>query len=306
MTLPPPGTPAAEYPITPALVHDLLCEQHPDLADLPLEEADSGWDNAMLRLGSDLAVRLPRRQLAVALIEHEQAWLPLLAASLPLPIPAPLRIGHPNAAYPWPWSVVPWLEGLPADQQPIHPDQAALFGQFLAALHTPAPANAPANPFRGVPLIERQSAMQQRIERLHELTDLLTPSLLAVWDRALQLPIDCAPTWLHGDLHPRNLLVQHGRISGVIDWGDLTAGDPATDLAGIWTLIAERQDRQVALAAYHALRPLTSTTLQRALAWAALFGVMHLDAGVIDSPRHTAIGRATLKRVLADLANAEP
>jgi aminoglycoside phosphotransferase (APT) family kinase protein len=37
--------------------------------------------------------------------------------------------------------------------------------------------------------------------------------------------------WLDGDLHPGNMLVIGGRLSGVIDFGDLTSGDPATDLA---------------------------------------------------------------------------
>lgn len=38
------------------------------------------------------------------------------------------------------------------------------------------------------------------------------------------------PTTLHGDLYARHLLVDRGRLIGVIDWGDLMAGDPAVDL----------------------------------------------------------------------------
>jgi aminoglycoside phosphotransferase (APT) family kinase protein len=45
------------------------------------------------------------------------------------------------------------------------------------------------------------------------------------------------PVWVHGDLHPANILVQRGRISGVIDFGDLTAGDPAADLSVGWMLL---------------------------------------------------------------------
>ncbi|WP_229848245.1 hypothetical protein [Kitasatospora griseola] len=54
-------------------------------------------------------------------------------------------------------------------------------GEFLAALHTPAPVEAPVNPYRGVP-------------------------------------------------------VDRGRIGAVIGFGDLTGGDPATDLSVAWTL----------------------------------------------------------------------
>jgi aminoglycoside phosphotransferase (APT) family kinase protein len=35
---------------------------------------------------------------------------------------------------------------------------------------------------------------------------------------------------LHGDLHPANVLTADGTICGVIDFGDLFAGDPACDL----------------------------------------------------------------------------
>ena len=43
--------------------------------------------------------------------------------------------------------------------------------------------------------------------------------------------------WIHGNLYPRNLLVSQGRLSDVIDFGDLAAGDPATDLSIMWMLL---------------------------------------------------------------------
>lgn len=108
---PAPGTPAAEVRIDEALASRLLREQHPDLAPLPLRRVDSGWDNAMFRLGGELAVRLPRRAAAAALLEHEQAHLPRIAARLTLPVPTPCRVGTSGGGYPWGWSVVPWLPG---------------------------------------------------------------------------------------------------------------------------------------------------------------------------------------------------
>jgi thiamine kinase-like enzyme len=35
---------------------------------------------------------------------------------------------------------------------------------------------------------------------------------------------------LHGDFHPRHVYAVDGRITGIIDWGDATAGDPVFDL----------------------------------------------------------------------------
>jgi aminoglycoside phosphotransferase (APT) family kinase protein len=67
-------------------------------------------------------------------------------------------------------------------------------------------------------------------------TSLITPQIRESWQVALQAPLDLPPTWLHGDLHPRNVLVEQGAITGIIDWGDITAGDAATDLAALWML----------------------------------------------------------------------
>src|SRR5690242_2363669 len=110
--------PVAEIEVDVDTVASLLAEQHPDLGDLPLRFVAHGWDNAIFRLGEDLAVRLPRRAAAVALIEHEQRWLPELAGRVSVPLPVPVRRGVPGAAFPWPWSITPWFSGLPLSQLP--------------------------------------------------------------------------------------------------------------------------------------------------------------------------------------------
>lgn len=292
----PVGTPPAEHAIDAALVAGLLAEQHPDLGHLAPREVEAGWDNAMFRLGDDLAVRLPRRLAAAELIVNEQRWLPGLAAQLPIAIPAPLRTGAPGRGYPWRWSVQPWLAGAPADQRPPEAGQAAALAGFLRALHTPAPSDAPANPVRGVPLSQRQAAVEQRAQRLDEAGLGLSAALRQIWEDALAAPIDVAPTWLHGDLHARNVLVERGAISAVIDWGDITAGDAATDLASVWMLFEDAAARRAALEDYG----VSDATLRRARGWAVLLGVMLLDSGRVDNPRNAAIGAAALRRVAED------
>lgn len=295
LSVPPPGTPPAEVAIDPALVAGLLADQHPDLAALPLRAVDAGWDNAIFRLGDELAVRLPRRTAAADLIAHEQRWLPGLAPRLPLPAPAPLRAGGPGRGYPWRWSVLRWLDGEAADLSPPGDDQATVFAGFLRALHRPAPAEAPHNPFRGGSLREREAAFAVRAQRLAATTGWITPALPRLWEAALAAPIDCPPTWLHGDLHPRNVLVERGRLTGIIDWGDLTAGDPATDLAAIWMLFETPAARGAALDAYG---PPSAATILRAKGWALHFGLIFLDNGLVDNPRFLAIGERTVRRLV--------
>jgi aminoglycoside phosphotransferase (APT) family kinase protein len=97
--------------IDEGLIARLLVEQAPHLAGLNLTHMRDGWDNAIWRLGDALAIRITRRAIAVDLHLHEQRWLPILAPALPLPVPVPVVIGVPSVLFPWPWSVVPWLDG---------------------------------------------------------------------------------------------------------------------------------------------------------------------------------------------------
>jgi len=288
--------PAADIAIDEPLVRSLLRAQHPDLADLPLREIDSGWDNAMFRLGDTLVVRLPRRVAVRHLIEREQEWLPQLAPLLPIPVPAPVRFGQPEHNYPARWSIVPWLSGINADLWEPGADQAGRLAAFLNALHCPAPANAPVNPYRGVPLRERAEQIVERIRRLERETSLLNDDIVQIYHAALEAPIDVAPTWLHGDLHAGNLLVDHGAISGVIDWGDMTRGDRATDLATLWMNLGDRKARESAM---RACNDISEATWMRAKGWAVFFGVTLATSGLAGDARHALMARRTLERVVA-------
>jgi aminoglycoside phosphotransferase (APT) family kinase protein len=175
----------------------------------------------MFRLGEDLALRLPRRRVAARLLRHEQLWLPLLKDRLPLRVPAPVRIGVPRDGYPWFWSVTPWLEGETADLSPPGPDQGEVLADFFLALHRPAPADALRNPYRAVPLAQRVQVFERRVANLGGKTDRVDARIKAIWADALAAPNDAPPTWIQGDPHPRNVLVADGRITAVIDWGDM-------------------------------------------------------------------------------------
>lgn len=291
------GTPAAEVEITDALVRDLLRAQHPDLAHLPITPMESGWDNAMFRIGEEFAARLPRRALAAPLIEREQKWLPTLASRLPLRVPAPVRIGSPDCGYPWRWSIVEWLPGAPADRSPPAADQGVVLARFLEALHAPAPREAPRNPYRGVPLADRAVVVGERIARLERTDGVLDEHVKRAWGIALETPIDASPTWIHGDLHARNALVEDGRLVAVIDWGDVAQGDRATDLAAIWAFLPTASARRAAIAT---LSRVSEATWRRARGWAVFFGVTLLDTGLVSDACQAAGGRAMLTRLAED------
>ncbi|WP_236654318.1 aminoglycoside phosphotransferase family protein [Streptacidiphilus anmyonensis] len=287
--------PAAEVDVSVGLVRRLLDEQHPDLAGLGVEVLANGWDNLVCRLGAEFLVRLPRRAVAAELLAHEQRWLPRLAARLPLPVPVPVRTGQPSEAYPWAWSIVPYLPGRIAATTP--PDDlgaaATALGGFLAALHTPAPADAPVSAFRGIPLAGRAEGVLAALAHVPDAAD--REAARRVWEGALAAPTwDGPPLWLHGDLHPANLLVDRGRLSALIDFGDLTSGDPATDLAVAWMLLPREQRADLRRAYGRA----DDATWERARGWALALGLVFLGHSA-DNPLMAGIGERAFRAALA-------
>jgi aminoglycoside phosphotransferase (APT) family kinase protein len=312
-------TPAADLRVDDELVRRLLSQQHPDL--LPgreLRYAGGGWDNTLFRLGPDLAVRMPRRSAAAHLVEHEQRWLPALAAGLPTTVPAPVRVGVPSGLFPWPWSVVRWVEGVDAaDVEASERGRLAVpLARFVTALHAAAPRTAeghlhpdvPFNPVRGVPLASRDAVVWERLRELggHPRPGMQwdVTALGALWDDALAAPRwQGPPIWLHGDLHPGNLVLdQAGGLAGVLDFGDLTAGDPATDLATAWLTFGP-ESRAVFRAVVDDASRLEAmpdaATWRRARGWALVMAAA-IALGSDDRPHMRALGHHGLSQLLRE------
>ena len=142
------------------LVRSLLETQLPQWENLPIEKVEStGTDNALYRLGRDMVVRMPLRPSATGSIQKEHLWLPPLAPHLPVEIPVPIARGEPTHEFPWPWSVLSWIEGEDATTATFSGHQTAIdIARFVAALHSIDPTGGPephGNLGRGVPLADR-------------------------------------------------------------------------------------------------------------------------------------------------------
>ncbi|MBG6217364.1 aminoglycoside phosphotransferase (APT) family kinase protein [Arthrobacter sp. CAN_A6] len=296
-----PATPAADYIVTAALVRGLLEEQHPDLASLGLRFAGSGWDNVLFRLGDELVVRLPRRSMGADLIRSEQRWLPELGGHLPVAISSPVRVGVPSSSYPCSWSIARWIEGRVGSTVPPAGRNGAArqVAEFLLAFQQPAPGDAPVSPVgRGGPLAARDAAVRARLDAGLPAAAPPAGELLALWGELAGVPAwSGRPLWLHGDLHAGNLVLgPAGNLRGVVDFGDLCSGDPATDLAAAW-LVFDAAGRRVFRDILEGARPTDAATWQRARGWALSMGSA-LAAGSDDNPEFRALGIATLEGVL--------
>lgn len=289
--MPPSSKPEAELSIEAPLVRCLLEEQCPEVAGLALVSLGEGWDNRLFRLGDTFMVRLPRRAASASLVVNEHRWLPELALRLPLPVPAPVHLGRPGCGFPWLWSITRWLEGESAlTTPPRDPAEAAVTLQrFLTALHQAAPFDAPFNPWRSVPLVARWPLLQQHLGQVAGLVDAAAIERL-MHRAAAAPPWPGQSVWIHGDLHPGNILVDAGRVSAVIDFGDLAAGDPATDWAAAWMLPGTLDIMT---------RGLDPDTRLRARGWALCLGLVYL-ASSGDDDAMKRLGLATIARAIDD------
>ena len=297
-----------ETEITAGLVHGLLRDQHPDLAELPIRRVEGGWGNQMWRLGDELAVRIQRMDTSASHQLKERRWLPLLAPQLPLPIPVPVRDGEPSERFPKIWTVMTWVPGLPLDHGSITRGEHAAdtLAAFLRALHVRAPSDAPLDTTgRGAHPGDSTEGFDQLLRALDD--EAIGPDaagVRALWQDAAAAPRWPGPrVWVHGDLHPANVVVADGTLAGVVDFGDLFAGDPAIDLAAAWVLLpagaAERFFAAYAVA--------DEATVRRARGLAALKSLFLMlmgqngDRGLPGGKRAWGpAGRAALDRVLRE------
>lgn len=287
--------PSAEIEVDVALVTRLVQSQHPDLISASIREVPSGFDNTIWRLGDDLVVRLPRRQIAVSLIENEQRWLPLLAPRLPLLVPLPVRVGTPSDLFPWPWTIAPWIKGIPGNE--VNPDAlnaaAAPLGAFLRALHHDAPMDAPTNKFRSVALRNHEESFRNRLDQVGDAVN--QDDVQSIWETSLEADgWNDVPQWIHGDPHPANLIFDDTALVGIIDFGDLCAGDPATDLAGGF-LALPFESLATFLDAYGDIH---DSTVQRTLGWTVHFGVMFILLGMAEEPTYGLIGHRAIRNAI--------
>lgn len=294
-----------EPAITADLVRDLLREQHPDLAALTIREVPGGWGNQMWRLGDKLAVRMQRMDPTPELQLKERRWLPVLAPRLPLPIPTPVRFGEPSDRFPKHWTVMTWVPGDPLDHSTIsHGTHAAdTLASFLRALHVEAPADAPIAKDRGAHPKNCTDGFEHFLQAVAP--EHITADIRSVWNDAATAPEwQAPPVWVHGDLHPANVVVSHGTLSGIVDFGDLFAGDPAWDLAAAWLLLPAGTAARFFAEYAHA----DEATIRRARGLAALKSLFLMlmgqngDRGLPGGkPNWGPIGRAALDRVLTGL-----
>jgi len=287
---------------TPEIVVDaeraraMIAARFPELRAERVERLGQGWDNAAYLVDGSAVFRFPQRGIAAPLIATEIAVLPMLAAALPVAIPAPRWVGEPDEDYPWRFAGYPLLHGTPVDV--ARPDDAALaalagpLGRFLRALHgvETSPVVAAGLPPDRIGRLDSAKRVPQVCERLETL---VSRGIVREADaaRLLETFVADAPVGapsrlavLHGDLYARHLLLDEANsLAGVIDWGDVHLGDPAVDLSVVHEIVP----RSAHGAFFAEYGPVDERTWRRAR-WRAI------HHAVLVAEYGTAIGDAAL------------
>lgn len=253
-----------------------------------------GWTSETYELGGGWIVQIARTSYAANTLRHQLRVLDRLAPHFGVKIP------KPQLACDGPVTIVyRKIEGTPctADLPGAWPEQ---LGGLLARLHGTAPKIA------GIASLGAETLREDRrvdCTRLHAAVaphlgdderfraELVLADLLGD-DRNWKF----GPVVVHGDLRPQHVLVgTAGDLIGVIDWGNVGAGDPADDLA--WWLHAMPGIGTRMLAAYGPVDDRfheRAKTLYAVMPWYDVErGIATADAALIESSLDATRARLT-------------
>jgi len=224
-------------------------------------------------------------------------WLPIMAPKLPIPIPVVVGAGKPDPHFNMNWSILEWIDGANASDQPIaEMGQAAeALGTFGACMRRVNPGDGPSS-FRGGPVHSRNDDVVAAISDLGNQGTIDGDATTAAWEQILQLPQwEHDPVWTHSDLHPGNLVVNNGRLCAVIDFGGIGLGDPACDIMVAWTVL-DSTVRSI----FREHAQIDDQTWERGRGWAFAFGLTAYHYHRIGNPTLAGIGWEAFNEALAE------
>jgi aminoglycoside phosphotransferase (APT) family kinase protein len=209
----------------------------------PDDDFDNGWDNRATLVDGRWVDRTPRYPDREPQLRREATLLPWLAPLLPLPVPVPRIVSESPLTVRY-----AYLPGRPCPG--TSPAQGRAIGGFLRSLHAVdvAPALAHGLLDAAAALDDAQETRDRmKLDVLPRLPDHFRAAGAALLERASRPVAD--PRVVHADLGLDHIRVTDDEVTGVIDWGDCCAGDPAMDLAAT-TWSASPAFTEAVIAAY--------------------------------------------------------
>jgi len=257
-------------------IYSIIESQFPEYKDLVIKKVKlSGHDNQTFHLGNDFSLRFPSHFNYSTQVIKEHTYCSELQKQIPIQITHPIALGHPSDLFPYHFSINRWIEGEVVTQTNI--ENKSLFAQdlayFLINLQHCNSKNGPTpglhNFYRGGDLSVYHDETLKAIEK----QNLFSKSkCLEYWLLGVNSLFTKKPVWIHGDIAVGNLLVNNGKLSAVIDFGNIAVGDPACDYVMAWTYF-DQISRPVFIRSLN----LDMDTLYRSRAWALWKALISLN-----------------------------
>ena len=217
---------------------------------MPVAFLGEGWDFQVFEVDTDWLFRFPKREESAARLTKEYQLLADLKGRVSLPVPDYQYFRESHEGSSWPFAGYKKIPGTPADvaEAVDWPSAARQLGLFLAELHAYPVGRAEE---AGVP-DERDRLAQWRDESLTKLDGVIElpvdrRDLSSYLESDVPGRFDDTPRLVHNDLWAEHILIDPHTcsVSGIIDWGDAAIGDPAVDLAGVYTQYGEQGLRDI-------------------------------------------------------------
>jgi aminoglycoside 2''-phosphotransferase len=206
----------------------LLRQRFLELSVEPVALLDVGFGSTVVETADGIVFRFARSARAAAGQEHELRLLRQLVGRLPVAVPDPQWRIEPDEAVPFGALGYRKLVGEPLRVEDATDALAAELAGFLRALHGLRGIDARVGgDDRRALCAATLPALRERLEheevvRLEQWwTHVLADDVLRRFEPALR----------HADLWNENILVEHRRLVGVLDWGAAAIDDPAEDFA---------------------------------------------------------------------------
>lgn len=229
----------ATHPVSLKKAKEKIERHFPSLMPAEVKAYGSGFDHTVYEVNSDYVFRFPRRKLGYEAMQFEDRMLKSLdrlAFDGGFEYPKPVFYQEAEGDD-YPFVGFTNIKGHVLTEETnidlLHLHAKEL-GIFLKKLHALPADGIDADPDH----LHRLSA-KLRKHHLHDIACQSAPVIPEALYKKLIHYIEQLEEWenvsgtvpLHGDLHPKNMIVRDGRLAGIIDWGDAHIGHPAVDLS---------------------------------------------------------------------------
>ncbi|SJM56929.1 phosphotransferase [Gulosibacter sp. 10] len=202
------------------------------------------YDSAVLRAADD-RVLIARRPASAEAVQEQNAMsaalaalTPGLRARLPFAVPAELGVYVGDGVQ---LAVYEFIPGTTCDRVPLEHDSmlVADIGRAIGSIHALPKQYVEQSGLPALSAADARQAVELLMARARE-SDRLPAALDDRWGGA----VDDAGLWefvpgvIHGSLERNAFLTNGAGVVGVLNWSDLSIGDPARDLAWLQTVDA--------------------------------------------------------------------